>query len=524
MFETFNSSKIGKYFELEARGTNITTEFRGAVATFLTMAYILAVNPSILATSGGSCDGSEGDTTDEYQNCLIDIRRQFIVSTAICSMIGTLTMGVWANLPIALSCGMGMNAYFTFSVVGFHGFGNVTYGAALVATLIEGVVFLVLSLTGARSYIIKWIPEPVRLATPAAIGAFLAHLGLQTAEGLGIVVGDIATAVTLGGCSEENRVSLVAYTEDCKDKGFCNLSDNYTCDDLGGVMESGTAWIGILGTLIIVILLAYKVKSAFIIGILFVTFISWFRGTAVTYFMDNTAGNARFEYFKQVVSVEPLDKIFAKYDFSEASGSDFASALVTLLYVDFLDTSGTLLAIVSSMDLVDENGDFKNSRAAYATDALATILGSLFGLSPLTSYIESAAGVEAGSRTGLTSVFCAFFFFLSIFFAPILASIPPWATGGSLIIVGSLMARNLTKIKWSDPCHAFTAFVTVIMMPLTYSIAYGLIAGIGSWLVFQSVFFICEKGLGIVNPTTEKKKDDSPDVYKDDSNGVGADA
>ena len=157
------------------------------------MSYILAVNPRILADSGGPCESEFGPFSDDYQMCLEDLKKQFIVSTALTSMVACLVMGLWANLPIALSCGMGMNAYFTYNVVGFRGFGNVPYGAALVATLSEGIIFFVLSITGARHYIIKFIPEPVRLATPAAIGAFLAHLGLQTAEGLGIVVADVVS-------------------------------------------------------------------------------------------------------------------------------------------------------------------------------------------------------------------------------------------------------------------------------------------------------------------------------------------
>lgn len=266
-------------------------------------------------------------------------------------------------------------------------------------------------------------------------------------------------------------------------------------------MESATAWIGIFGTVLMVILLAYKIRSSFIIGIGLVTVISWFRGTAVTYFPDDALGDARFEYFKEVVSIESLSNIAGKWDFSEAKGSDYAVALITLLYVDFLDTSGTLLGIVQAMGYVDENGDFPSSRAAFTTDAIATMFGSIFGLSPLTSYIESAAGVEAGSRTGLTSVFVAFFFFLSIFFAPILSSIPAWATGGSLVIVGALMARSLADVKWDNPAHAVSAFVTVMVMPLTYSIAYGLIAGIGTWLVIRAVAFPLSYFFGIPDPT-----------------------
>jgi AGZA family xanthine/uracil permease-like MFS transporter len=511
--------KIDDYFKLTERGTSVTTEFRGAVATFLTMAYILAVNPRILAESGGPCEwGDGGPDGAEYLMCMEETKRKFVVSTALTSMVACLIMGLWANLPIALSCGMGMNAFFTYNVVGFKSFGNVSYGAALSAVLIEGIVFFVISVSGLRFFIIKtFIPAPVRLATPAAIGAFLAHLGLQTAEGIGVVVADVATAVTLGGCPVEKRTPMVALDARCQADPYqgCVISDSYTCDTLGGHMESATAWIGIFGTLLMVVLLSYKVKSSFIIGIGFVTVLSWFRGTAVTYFPDNDMGNDRFDYFRKVVSIESLSSITAKWDFSEAKGSEYVTSLLTLLYVDFLDTSGTLLAIVNSMGYVDENGDFPNSRAAFTTDALATIFGSFFGLSPVTSYIESAAGVEIGSRTGLTSVFVAFFFFLSIFFAPILSSIPAWATGGSLIIVGALMCRSLAKVHWENPAHAVTAFVTVIVMPLTYSIAYGLIAGIGTWFTIKIVAIPLNMAFGIPDPTIiveeeevdEKKKE-----------------
>lgn len=516
-----------QWYIYAARGTTVFTEFKGAVATFLTMAYILAVNPAILSTSGGDCEyGENGPFGPEYTLCQEETKRQMVVATAMTSMFACLVMGLWANLPIALSCGMGMNAYFTFNVVGFKGFGNVSYGAALTAVLIEGIVFFVLAITGARYWIIKtFIPEPVRHAVPAAIGAFLAHLGLQTAEGLGIVVGDIATAVTLGGCSPEHRIPLVALDESCKaDTSMCVTSDTYTCDVLGGQMESPTAWLGLAGTVLMVILLTYKINSSFIIGIGLVTVISWFRGTAVSYFGDDALGDAKFDYFKQVAAIEGLEKITMKYDFGGAKGSDYIVALITLLYVDFLDTSGTLLAIVSSMGLVDENGDFPKSRAAFSTDALATIFGSFFGMSPITSYIESAAGVEAGSRTGLTSIFVAFFFFLSIFFAPILSSIPAWASGGSLIIVGALMCRSLSKVHWENPAHAMCAFVTVIVMPLTYSIAYGLIAGIGTWMIIKAVAFVLGMAFGIADPTiiepdepAEVEKEAEPEKFAEDA-------
>lgn len=190
-------SFVGRFFDFEKRETTFMTELRGATATFMSMAYILAVNPSILSDSGGPCVAEDGDIFSEsYNECVENIRRQYVTSTAIASLFGCLAMGLLANLPIALAPGMGMNAYFTYSVVGFRGTGNVTFQAALTAVMIEGAIFLFLALTGIRYAIIRLIPEPVRHATPAAIGCFLAHLGLQTSEGIGVVVSDVATAVS----------------------------------------------------------------------------------------------------------------------------------------------------------------------------------------------------------------------------------------------------------------------------------------------------------------------------------------
>jgi len=333
------NSPVGRYFQLEERGSNFSTEFRGALATFLTLAYILAVNPRIMSESGGPCvpnDEDGGIFGPSYAECLEEIKREFITSTAIASMFGCFVMGFAANLPIALAPGMGMNAYFTYSVVGWRGGNSVSYEAAVTAVLIEGVIFLILALTGVRYAIIKLIPEPVKQATPAGIGAFLAHLGLQTAEGIGLVVSDIATAVTLGGCPLDRRTPIVALTPACAEDGICVTSDAYTCDDLGGIMRSPTTWMGILGLMIMSIMLAYKNRWAFAAGIGLVTVISWFRNTAVTYFPDDDAGDGRFEYFKQIVSIEPIDKVLTPFT---GDLKDVGLALFTFLYVDFLDTS-----------------------------------------------------------------------------------------------------------------------------------------------------------------------------------------
>lgn len=496
-------SKIGKFFELEGRKSTLTTEIKAGTATFLTMAYILAINPRILADSGGSCVAPDGNIfAPEYEECLEEIKRQYVTATAIGSMVGCILMGLLSNLPIALAPGMGMNAYFTYNVVGWRGTGGIAFDAALTAVLIEGAIFFVLAVTGVRFTIAKLIPEPIKLATAPAIGAFLAHLGFQTAEGLGIVVADIATAVTLGGCPPEFRTPLVAYDDACANDGICVISDSYTCDVLGGRMWSATTWVGIVGMLIMAIMLAYKRNSGIIVGIVFVTVISWFRNSAITFFPDTPAGDAKFDYFSQVVSIEPLDKLWAQYS-GDLSGAGVA--LVTFFFIDFLDTTGTMLAVVRPLGISDEKGDFPKSRQAFAVDAIATMFGSLFGLSPITSYIESAAGVEAGGKTGLTALTCGFYFFISIFFAPILSSVPAWATGGALVIVGALMCRDLGQIKWTKIDDGLSAFVTIMLMPLTYSIAYGLIGGLLVWCCCNLVFLVLSVA-GIKSPYSEEEE------------------
>lgn len=503
--EKVGASAVGKFFDLEGRKSTFTTEFKAATATFLTMAYILAVNPRLLADSGASCVAPDGNIfAPEYEACLEDVRRQYVTSTAIGSFIGCVLMGLLANLPIALAPGMGMNAYFTYNVVGWRGTGGVAFDAALTAVLIEGAIFFVLAVTGIRFTIAKAIPEPIKIATGPAIGAFLAHLGFQTAEGLGIVVGDIATAVTLGGCAPEFRTPLVAYDDACANDGICVVSDTYTCDNLGGKMTSPTTWIGILGMMIMTIMIAYKKNSGIIAGILFVTIISWFRNTAVTFFPDDAVGDARFDYFSNVVSLEPIDKLWAQYT-GDLSG--VATGLITFFFIDFLDTTGTMLAVTAPLGIADENGDFPKSRQAFAVDALATMIGSLFGLSPITSYIESAAGVEAGGKTGLTALFVGFYFFIAIFFAPILSSVPAWATGGALIIVGALMCRDLGKIQWDKIHHGLTAFVTIMLMPLTYSIAWGLVGGLMIYYVCVVTFWLLSF-VGIKNPACDAEEEE----------------
>jgi len=482
-------SCLDKFFKLTKRGTNVMIEIRGGLATFMTMCYILTVNARLLSESGGPCidaetlDGncfaSEGCLT-----CVEDFRRQLITVTALSAAFGSICMGLVANLPFALAPGMGINAYFTYNVVGFHGSGDIKWKTAMTAVFLEGLIFIALSAVGLRTKVAQLIPAPVKTATSAGIGLFLAHLGLQTAEGIGIVVGDIATGLTLGGCPPDHR-TYATY-------GSPITSDTYTCDVLGGQMTSATTWLGIATLIVIGVLLKRNVKSAIIIGIAFAAMLSWFKGTGVSYFEDDVypqgggaglgGGEYRWQYFKQLAKLEGIDKTAFNIDFEGLGTIELWLALFTFLYVDLLDTTGTFFAMAEFAGFMDQKGDFEGQQAGFLMDGLATTVGALLGTSPVTTYIESASGIEAGGRTGLTSVTVGIMFLLSTFFAPLLASVPPWASGPALIIVGAMMMKGIKDIDWADYDAAIPAFLTIAVMPLTYSIAYGLIAGIGSFV------------------------------------------
>lgn len=463
--------KIADYFEVQERQTTFRSELLGGVVMFMTMSYILAVNASILSDSGGPCG------PDYEDSCIETFKRDLITATAACACIATLFMGLAANMPLGLAPGMGINAYFTYNVVGFRGSGNVSYQTALCAVFIEGVIFLILSVTGLRIYIARMIPKHLKSSIGVGIGLFLALIGCQTAEGIGLVVNDGATNVTLGGCG--------FYDQTCQ-------AGNLWCGcDHGGVLEGGTTWLGIMGVVLIAFGLMRGFRGSVIVGILFVSLISWFRNTDVTYFPDTAEGNDRFDYFKQIVRFHSIESTgFILFDGVDFSSSDVWVALLTMLYVDILDTTGTLYSMADFAGLVDERGDFPRSTWAFTSDAIGTILGSFMGTPDTTAYIESAAGIHAGGRTGLTAVVVGLLFFLSLFFNPIFASIPPWATGPALIIVGALMMDSVTKIKWDDLRQAMPAFVSIVVMPFTYSIAYGIIGGLVMHFVIVALDFL----------------------------------
>ncbi|KAI3704999.1 hypothetical protein L1987_75229 [Smallanthus sonchifolius] len=510
-------SCVGKYFKLNERNTTFTTEFRAGTATFLTMAYILAVNASILSDSGATCSISDciplcsdptfnsncsgpnlrlipPDTSCKfppvnpgYSDCLVRVRKDLIVATVASSLIGCVIMGTFANLPLALAPGMGTNAYFAYTVVGFHGSGNISYESALAAVFIEGVLFLLISAVGLRAKLAKLVPKPVQISSSAGIGLFLAFIGLQNNEGIGLISYSYSTLVTLGACPESSRAALAPVITFPNGTVLLvpggSVSGDIMC--VGNRMESPTFWLGVVGFVIIAYCLVKKVKGAMIYGIVFVTAVSWFRNTQVTAFPNNPAGDSGYNYFKRIVDVHKIRSTAGALSFSGVNKASFWEALVTFLYVDILDTTGTLYSMAKFAGFTDENGDFEGQYFAMMSDAAAIVVGSLLGTSPVTAYIESSTGIREGGRTGMTALTVAAYFMLAFFFTPLLASIPAWAVGPPLILVGVLMMRSVVEIDWEDMRQAVPAFVTLILMPLTYSIAYGLIGGIGTYMVLN---------------------------------------
>ncbi|KAJ4973981.1 hypothetical protein NE237_007155 [Protea cynaroides] len=466
--DAISKSKVGRYFKLEARKSCFTGEVRAGVATFFTMAYIITVNATILSDSGGNCSISDCtgkqnpeckfQSNEGYQKCLSNITSDLIAATALSAMVGSFAMGLLANLPLGLAPAMGINAYFAYNLVGFHGSGPLSYQTALAVILLEGCIFLAIAALGLRSKLARLIPRSIRLASAAGIGLFIAFTGLQAHQGVGLVGPSSSTLVTLTACAKTNPVT-----------GEC----------VGGTMQSPTFWLGAVGFLIISYGLMKEIKGSMSYGILFVTFISWIRGTSVTYFPYTPLGDSNYKYFKKIINFHKIKSTAGALSFSEFNRSEVWVALVTLLYVDLLSVTGTLYSLAELGGFIDENGSFEGEYVAYMVDASSTIVGSALGTSTVATYVESSAGIREGGRTGLTAVIVGIFFFLSLFFAPLFSSVPPWAVGPSLVMVGVLMMGVAKDIKWANVKEGVPAFVTMLLMPVTYSISYGIIAGIG---------------------------------------------
>ncbi|KAF2749533.1 xanthine/uracil permease family protein-like protein [Sporormia fimetaria CBS 119925] len=494
---------IGKYFRLEGsghlkerKGSYFWTELRAGLATFFAMAYIISVNASITSQSGGTCvcppDSPDlCDSDPAYMMCVQEINRDLVTATAAIAALTSFAMGLCANMPIALAPGMGLNAYFAFTVVGYHGSGMVPYEVALTAVFAEGFVFIGLTLLGIRQWLARAIPASIKLATGVGIGLYLTIIGLAYSAGIGLITGAQATPLELAGCSQQYIT----------DEGICPPSQK---------MRNPAMWIGIFcGGIFTVMLMMYRVKGAIIMGILLVSIISWPRTTPVTFFPYTELGDSAFDFFKQVVTFHPIKRTLnvLQWDIS-GYGGQFGLAFITFLYVDILDCTGTLYSMARFCGAIDERTqDFENSSIAYSVDAIGISIGSLFGSPPVTAYIESGAGISEGGKTGLTAMFTGLAFFIAIFFAPIFASIPPWATGCTLIIVGSLMAQAAKDINWRYMGDSIPAFLTIAVMPFTYSIAYGLIAGIISYAIINTGVWLVEKASGgrIVPPNKDEK-------------------
>ena len=402
-----------RLFHLTERGTTVGTEVRAGLVTFLTMSYILFVNPQILSQAGMPAE-------------------DVAVATALASAIATLAMGLWANLPFALAPGMGLNAYFTFGVV--HGLG-VDWPVALAAVFLEGILFIVLALSGVRSAIIRAIPSAVKLAIMPGIGLFLALIGFQNA---GLVEGHEVTMLALGKLTEP------------------------------GVLLS------LAGLTLIGVLLAIGFRAAMLVGILAVTLLSWLLGVAPPP--------------EQFLTLPGLpEETFLAFDLSALLSTKLLAVVLAFLLVDLFDTAGTLIGVGRLGGFLDANGELPEARQAFTADALGTTAGALLGTSTVTTYVESATGVEEGGRTGLTAVTVAGLFVLSLFFAPIFVAVPAVATAPALIVVGALMMRGARELDWSRIDEAIPAFLTLAAMPLTYSIANGISLGIVSYVWIKTL-------------------------------------
>ncbi|KAF4984572.1 hypothetical protein FZEAL_248 [Fusarium zealandicum] len=478
VFERFNrrvaSSAFGRFFRLEGSGhhkeiagSSLLCEIGAGVTTFTTMAYIIGVNASLLSQTGGPCpcdleDRAKCDSIAIKANVPGEVRRDLITATTAIAALSSFLFGLFTNLPVALAPGMGANAYFAFQVVGYNGSGHIPYGVALTAVFVEGLIFIFLALTGMRQWLVKLIPSTIKTATGVGIGFFLTEIGLSYSAGIGAITGGWKeTPLTLAGCPIE-------------------MIDPKThmCD--GGLMSSPKLWTAIFaGGIFTSYLMAFRVKYAFIIGIAFVSILSWPRNTSITYFPDTDEGDSRFELFRKVVSFHPIKHTLNALDWDIGdNGTQFALALFTFLYVDIIDATATLYSMVRFCGVVDPaDGDFPRSTIAYCCDAMCISISALFGCSPVTAFIESGAGIAAGGLTGLTPMVTGLCFFIAIFFAPIFSSLPPWATGPTLVLVGCMMARQITQVNWRYIGDAVPSFAVVAFVPFSYSVAYGLIAG-----------------------------------------------
>lgn len=407
---------LKKLFGFDPATSTVRTEIIAGITTFLTMSYILAVNPSMF----GQLDGMPGGAV--------------FTSTALAAIIGCVTMALWGKLPFGLAPGMGLNAFFVYSVCMGMGY---TWQFALTAVLIEGIIFIILTLTNVREAIVNAIPLSLRNAIGAGIGLFIAFIGLESA---GVIVQDNATLVTLGD------------------------------------ITSGSALLALTGVLLTGFLYLKNIPGAILIGILATMLIGIPLGVTE---------------FKGILSrPESIEPIFCQFEWENILSLDMLVVVFTFLFIDMFDTVGTLVGVCTKAGMVDKNGNISRLKEAFMADAIATTAGAMLGTSTTTTYVESAAGVAQGGRSGLTAFTVACCFAIALFFSPLFLSIPAAATAPALVIVGLLMLEPIRNIPFEDFSESIPAFVCIIMMPLTYSISNGILLGMITYVLMN---LICGK-------------------------------
>lgn len=403
-----------RFFKLKENKTNVRTEVIAGITTFMTMAYILFVNPMILADAGMNQEG-------------------VFVASALSAGIATIIMALFAKYPFALAPGMGLNAYFAYTIVQSYGY---TWNEGLFIILLEGIIFILLSVVKFREMIFKSIPVSLKNAISVGIGFFIAFLGLQNA---GIITTGNGTLIGVG-----------------------DLTSNSTI-------------VAALGILITAILVARNIKGAILIGIIITTLIGFIFG--VTQIPQG---------FSPISIPHGFSEVAFKIQIPEnALSSSFLIATFTLLFLDMFDTVGSLAGVASKTDMLDENGDLPGVGKALLSDAIGTTLGALFGTSTVTTFVESSAGVAEGGRTGLTSIVTGLLFLVAIFLSPLFGLVPTVATAPALVIVGFLMTSPLNKINWEDFTEAIPAFITIISIPFTNSISEGIVFGVLSYVIIK---------------------------------------
>lgn len=424
---------IERLFKLKENNTTVKTEVVGGITTFMTMAYILAVNPSLLAVSGMDATA-------------------VLIATCLASFIGTAAMALLANYPFALAPGMGLNAYFSYTVCLGMGY---DWRVALMAVFIEGLIFIALSLTNVREAIFNAIPSTLKKGVSAGIGLFIAFIGLQNAH---LVVNNDSTLL-----------SYVDFTASFHTEGICAL-------------------LAMIGLIITAILYVKNVKGAILVGIV----ATWFLGiccqAAGLYVVTPDAGYYSLYPAFGMTDFTAIGKTFGecfKADFAGVSVTNFIVVMFAFLFVDIFDTIGTLIGVATKADMLDKEEKLPRIKSALLADAIATSAGAVLGTSTTTTFVESSAGVGAGARTGLASMTTGFLFLIAIFFAPVFTAIPGFATAPALIFVGFLMVSAIVKIDFTDASEAFPAYLCVVAMPLMYSISEGIAVGTISYVLIK---------------------------------------